>query len=89
MRIQSTEYGESGNAVTDADAAELVEGELNWKEDLATILHQGMEENLVQDLQSKELDATQKLAPLNQVQHNKNFVGQIQYKYRKSKYQSC
>ena len=40
-----------------------------------------MEENLVQDLQSKELDATQKLAPLNQVQHNKNFVGQIQYKY--------
>ena len=41
-----------------ANAANLAEEELDQGEELATALHQKMEENLVQDRRFKQADAT-------------------------------
>ena len=49
------------------DAAVLVEEELDREEELATDLHQWMEEGVAQDFRSKQEDATPKHVSRNQV----------------------
>jgi len=50
--------GCGGSGAHSANAANLAEEELDQGEELATALHQKMEENLVQDRRPKQADVT-------------------------------
>ena len=57
--------GDSGAHL--ANAANRAEEELDQEEELATALHQKMEENLVQDWRPKKADATLNLVLVSHV----------------------